>query len=130
MILKNSKAFSSFSVNDVEKAKEFYSKTLGLNASDKTGMKGLVQLNLADSSTVLLYEKPGHSPASFTLLNFIVSDVEKAVDELKSKGVKFEVYDLPDLKTDSKGILRGNGPAIAWFKDPAGNILSIVEERQ
>ncbi len=130
MILKNSKAFSSFSVNDVEKAKEFYSKTLGLNASDKTGMKGLVQLNLAGSSTVLLYEKPGHSPASFTVLNFIVSDVDKTVDELKSKGVKFEVYDLPDLKTDSKGILRGNGPAIAWFKDPAGNILSIVEERQ
>ena len=124
-MFKEAKAFSSFSVNDLQKAKEFYGQTLGLDVS-KTA-EGL-ELDLAGGNTVFLYPKPNHTPASFTVLNFQVNDIEEAVDELRKLGVRLEKYDQPDLKTDEKGIMRGPGPQIAWFKDPAGNILSVIEE--
>ena len=123
-MLGDSKAFSGFSANDIEKAKEFYGRTLGLKVSETNG---LLTLHLAGGSNVLIYPKPNHTPATFTVLNFPVDDVDHAVDELAKRGVRFEIYDLPDVKTDKKGIMRGNGPTIAWFKDPAGNILSVIE---
>ncbi len=123
-MLRDSKAFSGFSANDIEKAKEFYGRTLGVKVSETNG---LLTLYLAGGNNVLIYPKPNHTPATFTVLNFPVDDVDRAVDELTKRGVRFEIYDLPDLKTDKKGIMRGNGPTIAWFKDPAGNILSVIE---
>ena len=126
-MLKDSKAFSGFSVNDIPKAKEFYGQTLGLDVSEDQGM-GLLSLRLAGGNTVIIYPKPSHTPATFTILNFPVGNVDEAVDALKKRGVRFEIYNEPDLKTDEKGIMRGNGPTIAWFKDPAGNILSVIEE--
>jgi hypothetical protein len=87
----------------------------------------LLTLHLAGGNNVLIYPKPNHTPAGFTVLNFPVDDVDQAVDELTKRGVRFAMYDLPDIKTDKKGIMRGNGPTIAWFKDPAGNILSVIE---
>jgi catechol 2,3-dioxygenase-like lactoylglutathione lyase family enzyme len=123
-MLEDSKAFSGFSANDTQKAKEFYGKTLGLNVSESNG---LLTLHLAGGSKVLIYPKPNHVAATFTVLNFPVDDVDKAVDGLTKRGVRFELYNGPDIKTDEKGIMRGNGPTIAWFKDPAGNILSILE---
>jgi catechol 2,3-dioxygenase-like lactoylglutathione lyase family enzyme len=124
-MLGESKAFSGFAVPDVAEAKEFYDKTLGLNVSES---HGLLTLHLAGGNNVLIYPKPNHVPATFTVLNFPVGDVDLAVDGLKKRGVRFEIYDLPDIKTDEKGIMRGNGPTIAWFKDPAGNILSVIEQ--
>ncbi|HKB84566.1 MAG TPA: VOC family protein [Ignavibacteriaceae bacterium] len=129
-MLKSSKAFSSFSVNDSEKAKQFYTKTLGLEVSEVPEMKGLLNLHVKGSENIMIYPKPNHQPATFTVLNFMVKDVEKTVDELTGKGVKFEIFDEKDLKTDKKGISRGQGPTIAWFKDPAGNFISIMEERK
>jgi catechol 2,3-dioxygenase-like lactoylglutathione lyase family enzyme len=124
-MLKESKAFSSFSADDIAKAKEFYGRTLGLDVTDSD--EGTLTLRLAGGATVLVYPKPNHAPATFTVLNFPVADVEKAVGELTQRGIRFERYDLPDLKTDENGIFRGEGPLIAWFKDPAGNILSVVQ---
>ncbi len=124
-MLKDSNAFSGFSANDIPKAKEFYGRTLGLKVSESNG---LLTLHLAGGNNVLIYPKPNHTPAMFTVLNFPVDDVDQAVDELTKRGVQFEIYDLPDIKTDRKGIMRGNGPTIAWFKDPAGNILSVIEQ--
>ena len=124
-MLRDSKGFSGFSAGDIPKAKEFYEKTLGLDVSES---HGLLTLRLAGGNNVLIYPKPNHVPAAFTVLNFPVKDVDLAVDELAKRGVRFEIYDLPDLKTDEKGIMRGNGPTIAWFKDPAGNVLSVIEE--
>jgi len=124
-VLGDSKAFSGFAVGDIKKAKEFYGRTLELNVSESNG---LLTLHLAGGNNVLIYPKPNHTPATFTVLNFPVDDVEHAVDELTKRGVRFEIYDLPDLKTDNKGIMRGSGPTIAWFKDPAGNILSVIEQ--
>ena len=126
-MLKDSKAFSGFSVDDIPKAKEFYGQTLGLDVSEEAGM-GILSLRLAGGNTVIIYPKPNHEPATFTILNFPVDNVDEAVDALKKRGVRFESYDEPDLKTDEKGIMRGNGPTIAWFKAPAGNILSVLEE--
>lgn len=123
-LFKTAKSFSSFSVNDLQKAKQFYSQTLGLDISESP--EGL-ELHTGDN-TVFLYPKPNHTPASFTVLNFKVNDIEEAVDELNALGVSLEHYNLPDLKTDEHGICRGPGPQIAWFKDPAGNILSVVQE--
>lgn len=124
-IFKEAECFSSFSVNDLTKAKDFYSQTLGLDV--KESPEGL-ELH-TDNNTVFLYPKPNHTPASFTVLNFSVDDIEKAVEELESMGVKLEHYNVPDIKTDERGIARGGpGPTIAWFKDPAGNILSVIEE--
>jgi len=125
-MLGKSKAFSGFSVNDIAKAKDFYGRTLGLEVSESHGM---LSLHLAGGAVVLVYPKPNHSPAIFTILNFPVGDVDKTVDELKKRGVRFEIYNEPQIKTDQKGISRGNGgPTIAWFKDPAGNILSVLDE--
>jgi catechol 2,3-dioxygenase-like lactoylglutathione lyase family enzyme len=118
------KAFSSFSVNDIQKAKEFYGKKLGIELAG--GPEGTLELTVGGTRT-LMYPKPNHQPATFTVLNFPVDNVEKAVDELSQRGVQFEIYNEPNLKTDARGISRGNGPTIAWFKDPAGNILSVVE---
>jgi len=123
-MFRNTKAFSGFSVNDIQKTKQFYGETLGLEVSET---HGLLNLHLAGGTTVLVYPKPNHLPATFTILNFPVADIEEAVDQLTKKGVRFERYD-GDLKTDDKGIFRGGGPLIAWFKDPAGNILSVLEE--
>src|SRR3972149_7854727 len=123
-MFKDSKAFSGFSVDDLQKAQEFYSQTLGLEVSE---LNGLLELHLAGGTRVLVYPKPNHNPATFTILNFPVANVEQAVDELTSRGVRFEHYDEDDLKTDEKGIARGEGPPMAWFRDPAGNILSVLE---
>src|SRR5215212_1184914 len=125
-IFREAKSFSSFSVNDLQKAKEFYGQVLGLDVSETP--EGL-ELRIG-SNTVFLYPKPNHTPASFTVLNFAVDDIEEAVDELSALGVSLEHYNLPDIKTDERGIARGpEGPTIAWFKDPAGNILSVLEEQ-
>ena len=124
-MLSESHAFSGFSVDNIQKAKEFYGRTLGLAVSEANG---LLKLHLPGGATVLTYPKAKHVPATFTILNFPVDDVEKAVDELNKRGVRFEVYNEPDIKTDAKGIFRGEGPTIAWFKDPAGNILSVLED--
>jgi len=126
-MLRDSKAFSGFSAEDIPKAKKFYAETLGLDVSES---HGLLTLRFAGGNNVLIYPKPNHIPATFTVLNFPVKDVDLAVDELTKRGVRFEKYDLPDLKTDKKGIMRGNGPTIAWFKDPAGNILSLIKETE
>lgn len=124
MPLRDTRAFSGFSVNDIGRAKDFYGRTLGLDVSESRGM---LNLNLAGGSKVIVYPKPNHQPATFTILNFPVPNVEKAVDELAGKGVRFEKYE-GEIKTDEKGIHRGQGPNIAWFKDPAGNILSVLEQ--
>lgn len=125
-MFKDTKAFSSFSVNDIPRAKEFYGKTLGLEVSELT--EHLLHLRVAGGSPVLVYGKPDHSPASFTVLNFPVDDVEETVDALTKRGVRFEVYDGDGIQTDERGISRGGGgPVIAWFKDPAGNVLSVLE---
>jgi catechol 2,3-dioxygenase-like lactoylglutathione lyase family enzyme len=122
--LAKSDAFSGFSVDDIPRAKEFYRGTLGLDASESGGM---LTLRLGGGATVLVYPKRNHSPATFTVLNFPVDDVDDAVRELTGRGVRFEIYSQPDLETDEKGIFRQGGPTIAWFKDPAGNILSVLE---
>jgi catechol 2,3-dioxygenase-like lactoylglutathione lyase family enzyme len=128
-MLGSSHAFSGFSVNDQAVAQKFYSETLGLEVKD-TGM-GL-HLKLAGGGIVFVYPKPNHQAASFTILNFPVEDIDAVVDELTSKGIIFEQYDSPTMPQDEHGILRGlsakMGPDIAWFKDPAGNILSILQE--
>ena len=124
-MLKESKAFSGFSVNDIQKAKDFYGRTLGLQVSES---HGLLTLQLAGGNKILIYPKVNHAPATFTVLNFPVENVDDSVDELAKRGVRFEIYDESDIKTDEKGIMRGNGPTIAWFKDPAGNVLSVIEE--
>jgi len=124
-MLESSKAFSGFSVDDVPRAKRFYGATLGLNVSD--GEMGLAVLHLAGNRDTIIYPKPGHEPASFTILNFPVDDIEATVAALTERGVEFERYEGTDVETDEKGIFRGGGPLIAWFKDPAGNILSVIQ---
>ena len=124
-MFENSKAFSTFSVADIGAAREFYTQKLGLRVSEENG---LLTLHLAGDRDTLVYPKPDHQPASFTILNFPVEDVEKAVDELTSRGVSFERYQGTDVETDEKGVFRGGGPLIAWFKDPAGNVMSVIQE--
>ena len=126
-MLKNSKAYSGFSVDDTQKAKQFYGGTLGLEVKEGDE-PGVLELRLGSGAAVLVYPKPNHTPATFTIMNFPVNDIEEAVDQLKQRGVRFEHYE-GELKTDKKGIFRGGGPLIAWFKDPAGNILSVLEEK-
>ena len=121
-MLEINKAFSSFSVNDLQKAKEFYGQTLGLKVSESA--EGL-ELHPGETN-VFIYPKPNHTPATFTVLNFMVDDIESAVDKLTNTGVRFEKYE-GEVKTDEKGIHRDGGPSIAWFKDPAGNILSVLQ---
>lgn len=119
----STKAFSGFSVDDVPEAKKFYSETLGLRVSEEYGM---LSLHIAGEWDILVYPKPDHTPATFTILNFPVEDIDRTVGELSERGVSFERYD--DSNTDEKGIYRGGGPLIAWFKDPAGNILSVIQQ--
>jgi catechol 2,3-dioxygenase-like lactoylglutathione lyase family enzyme len=121
----NTKAYSGFSVDDIAAAKKFYGETLGLRVSEENG---LLNLHIAGDRDTLVYPKPDHTPATFTILNFPVTNIEKAVDDLSQRGVEFEHYKGTDIETDDKGIFRGGGPLIAWFKDPAGNILSVLQE--
>jgi predicted enzyme related to lactoylglutathione lyase len=120
----NTKAFSGFAVDDLEAAKKFYGETLGLRTSERYG---LLTLHLAGDRDTLVYPKPDHAPASYTILNFQVDDIDAAVDELVRRGVSLEKYD--GMGQDEKGINRAGGPYIAWFKDPAGNILAVLQER-
>ena len=125
-MFKHTKAFSGFSVNDLQKAKDFYANTLGLEVTE--GIMGILELHIEGcSNKIIIYPKPNHEPATFTILNFQVQDVEKAVDDLITKGIVMEQYDFGQMKTNSKGIMSGMGPTIAWFKDPAGNILSVLD---
>jgi catechol 2,3-dioxygenase-like lactoylglutathione lyase family enzyme len=128
-VFKNNQAFSGFSVDDLQKAKQFYSETLGMEAKELQPM-GILEIKIANGSRVLIYPKPDHVPATYTVLNFPVKNIDEAVDALTQKGIRFEHYDDENIKTDAKGIARGNGrgPNIAWFKDPAGNILSVLEQ--
>jgi catechol 2,3-dioxygenase-like lactoylglutathione lyase family enzyme len=123
-VLAGSPAFSGFSVNDLEAARRFYEETLGLRTSS-VEMAGLLRLELGGGGYVLVYAKDDHTPATFTVLNFPVPDVERTVDELTGRGVRFERYENPP--TDEKGIMRAGGPLIAWFTDPAGNVFSVIE---
>jgi len=127
-MLQDAPAFSSFSVDDLHRAKAFYGQTLGLEVKETkvTDTTSILTLRLAGGTRVLIYPKPNHAPASFTVLNFPVQNVERVVDALIERGVRPEVYKDGPV-TDAKGISRGDGPTIAWFKDPAGNILSVVE---
>jgi catechol 2,3-dioxygenase-like lactoylglutathione lyase family enzyme len=120
----NTKAFSGFAVDDVPKARKFYGETLGLKTSEEYG---LMTLHLAGDRPTLVYPKPDHTPATYTILNFPVDDIEQAVDELAARGMRFERYD--GLEQDEKGISRGGGPYIAWFKDPAGNVISVLQQQ-
>lgn len=128
-MFKHTKAFSGFSVDDTVKAKEFYSQVLGLDV-EELEMPGILQLNIEGGTKILIYTKSNHAPATFTILNFPVKDINQAVDELTARGVKFKIYDEPNFQTDEKGIFHGGGPKIAWFKDPAGNFLSVLEEEE
>lgn len=126
-MFKNTPAFSGFSISDLKKAKEFYGQTLGVEVSeDKMGLT----LKISGGNNIFVYQKDDHVPATYTILNFVVEDIDKAVDELVAKGIKFEHY--PEM-TDEKGIARGlsanRGPNIAWFKDPAGNFLSVLQDK-
>ena len=118
----DTKAFSGFAVDDVDKARYFYEGTLGLKVSEE---HGLLTLHIAGDRPTLIYPRPNHVPAEYTILNFPVDDVEAAVDELRGRGVEFERYEGFDQ--DDRGIMRGEGPPIAWFKDPAGNVLSVLK---
>jgi catechol 2,3-dioxygenase-like lactoylglutathione lyase family enzyme len=122
----NTKAYSGFAVDDLQKAREFYGETLGLKTSVLDEEHGLMSLELAGDRPTLIYQRPDHTPATYTILNFPVDDIDTAVDELAARGVRFERYD--GFEQDEKGISRGMGPTIAWFKDPAGNVLSVLEE--
>jgi len=125
-MFKATKAFSGFSVNDLAAAKAFYAQTLGLDVEESPA--GLM-LKIAGGSGTLIYPKENHIPATYTILNFPVDDVEQAVNELTKRGVTFERYDnLTDERGIARGIATGQGPDIAWFKDPAGNILSVLQE--
>jgi catechol 2,3-dioxygenase-like lactoylglutathione lyase family enzyme len=124
-MLADSAAFSGFAVPDIEAARQFYGDTLGLRTEVNQEMGGMLTLHLGGGKDVLVYPKPDHTPATYTVLNFPVDDVEREVDELTAKGVRFERYEGFDQ--DEKGIARGQGPAIAWFTDPAGNVLSVLQ---
>src|SRR5918998_2301963 len=118
----NTKAFSGFAVDDVQKAREFYEGTLGLKVTEENDA---LTLHIAGDRPTFVYPRPDHTPAEYTILNFPVDDVEQAVDELTARGVQFEHYE--GFEQDDKGIFRGDGPLIAWFKDPAGNVLSVIK---
>lgn len=123
-MFEHAKAFSGFSVDDVPKARHFYGETLGLKVTEANG---ILTLHIAGDRPTLVYPKPDHTPAAFTILNFPVDDIEAAVEQLTGRGVRFERYEGADVETDEKGIFRGGGPLIAWFKDPAGNVLSVIQ---
>jgi catechol 2,3-dioxygenase-like lactoylglutathione lyase family enzyme len=122
-MLANTTAYSGMAVNDMQKAREFYGETLGLRTSEEFG---LLWLHLAGDRDTLVYEQASVTPASYTILNFQVDDIDAAVDQLTARGIRFERYD--GMNQDSKGVFRDEGPYIAWFKDPAGNVLSVLQE--
>lgn len=126
-MFSNSRAFSSFSVDDIEAARRFYGQTLGLEAS--VNEIGFLDLTLPGGARVFVYPKPDHQPASYTVLNFMVDDIDRAVDDLVAAGVPMQHYDAADIATDERGIARGEyGPPIAWFTDPARNVIAVMEE--
>ena len=129
-ILKSAPVFASFAVKDIEPARQFYGQTLGLEVRHVQEM-GILEIRSPDQGRVLVYPKPDHQPANFTVLNMRVNDIDEAVDALTAVGVKFERYDTADIKTDAKGVVRGDkqGPSIAWFRDPSGNIVSVLQDR-
>jgi predicted enzyme related to lactoylglutathione lyase len=119
----NTRAFSGFAVDDIKRARDFYAETLGINTSEE---HGLLKLHIAGDRDTLVYPKPDHEPANYTILNFPVEDIDATVDELAARGVQTLRYDGFDQ--DERGVFRGGGPLIAWFKDPAGNVLSVLQE--
>jgi len=123
-VFEHTKAFSGFAVDDVPRAREFYGETLGMKVSEENDM---LTLHLGGGGEVLVYPKPDHTPATFTVLNFPVEDIDAAVDALAERGVSFERYPGMEEGTDHRGIWRGGGPPIAWFTDPAGNVLSVLD---
>lgn len=124
-MLKTNDAFSGFSVDDIPKAKDFYGRVLGLDVKEQNGA---LSLPIGGGKSVFVYPKPNHTPAAYTCLNFPVDDIDAAVDELVRAGVTFEKYEMTDDKGIARGIAAGNGPDIAWFTDPAGNILSVLKD--
>jgi catechol 2,3-dioxygenase-like lactoylglutathione lyase family enzyme len=124
ILFENTRAFSGFAVDDIAAARAFYEQTLGLKTSEEYG---ILTLHLAGGRDTIVYPKTDHTPATYTILNFPVDDIEAAVDELARAGVRFERYE--SMEQDERGIHRGGGPYIAWFKDPAGNILSVLQDR-
>jgi catechol 2,3-dioxygenase-like lactoylglutathione lyase family enzyme len=128
-MLAESKAFSGFAIDDVEAAKRFYAETLGLKLSVLDEEFGLMTLHLAGDRDTIMYLSPEMTPPSYTILNFPVDDIDQAVDGLAARGVSFEQYDDEELPQDEKGVMREGGPLIAWFKDPAGNTLAVLQER-
>lgn len=124
-MFSSARAFSGFSVDDIPAAQAFYGETLGMAVTEND--MGILELELGNGARVIVYGKPNHEPASFTILNFEVDDVEAAVEELNSRGVVTKIYDDAQFPTDAKGIARGRGPDIAWFRDPAGNVLSVLK---
>ena len=122
----DTRAFSGFSADDTDRAQQFYAETLGLRVTRDDAMGGLLTLHIAGDRAMLVYPKNDHAPATFTVLNFPVDDVDRAVDELTARGVRFARYD--GMPQDDRGIMRGHGPTIAWFTDPAGNILSVLQQ--
>jgi catechol 2,3-dioxygenase-like lactoylglutathione lyase family enzyme len=123
-MFEDTKAFSGFSVDDIPRAQLFYGETLGLKVTEANG---LLTLHIAGDRPTIIYPKPDHTPAAFTILNFPVDDIDAAVDALAARGVEFERYE--GMEQDEKGVMRAGGPYIAWFRDPAGNILSVLQER-
>jgi predicted enzyme related to lactoylglutathione lyase len=128
-MLANSKAFNGFAVDDLDKARRFYGETLGLDLEVLDEENGLLTLHLAGDRDTIMYLSPGMTPASYTILNFPVDDIDQTIDELVSRGVSFEQYGNEAMPQDEKGVMREGGPLIAWFKDPAGNTLSVLQER-
>ncbi|WP_254562080.1 VOC family protein [Dyadobacter diqingensis] len=128
-MFRDTKAFSGFSVDNLEKARQFYEGTLQIKVTELSEMN-VLNLHVAGGNPLVIYEKPNHTPATFTILNFPVADIKVTVEQLKALGVTFESYDWPGIKTDDDHIFRGGGPLIAWFTDPAGNILSVIEEER
>jgi predicted enzyme related to lactoylglutathione lyase len=126
-MLADSKAYSGFAVDDLGMAQQFYGETLGLKTELLDEENGLLTLHLAGDRPTLIYRSPGFTPASYTILNFPVDDIDQAVDDLSARGVSFERYD--GMPQDEKGVMREGGPLIAWFKDPAGNTLSVLQEQ-
>jgi len=123
-MFESTRAFSGFAVDDIEAAKRFYGETLGLKVTEE---HGLLTLHIAGDRPTLIYPRPGHEPAKYTILNFPVDDIDAAVDALVERGVEFERYE--GMEQDERGVMRAGGPYIAWFTDPAGNILSVLQER-
>ncbi|MEJ1154121.1 MULTISPECIES: VOC family protein [Microbacterium] len=123
-------AFSGFSVDDIDAAREFYGNVLGLDV--ERNPMGFLNLTLASGGSILIYAKPNHTPASFTILNFPVADIDAAVDDLNARGVTTKIYGNEEFESDDRGIVRGNGqgPDIAWFRDPAGNVLAVMQEEE